>query len=60
MLEKLLGVKAGAVNLFSIINDKESKVKLVLDKRLLEEFDLVGFHPMVNSHTTAIKKEDLA
>lgn len=43
---KFLGVKKGAVTLFSIINDKENKVVLAIDKRLLEEFEYVGFHPM--------------
>lgn len=33
-----LGAKKGAVTLFSIINDTELKVNLVVDKRLFEEF----------------------
>jgi hypothetical protein len=38
-MEEILGVKAGAVNLFSIVNDKEDKVKLIVDKRLIENYD---------------------
>lgn len=30
-----------------------------MDKRLMEEFELVAFHPMVNTATTAIKREDI-
>ena len=45
VMEQLLGVKKGAVNLFSLLNDKENKVILLLDKQLLE-FPLVAFHPM--------------
>lgn len=56
---KYLGVKKGAVTLFSIINDKENKVVLAIDKRLLEEFEYVGFHPMQNDATTAISKADV-
>jgi len=59
LMEGILGVKAGAVNLFSIVNDESKKVGLVLDKRLAEDFDWVGFHPMDNAFTTAIKKADL-
>ncbi len=45
VMETLLGVKKGAVNLFSILNDTEKKVSLVLDQKLIEA-ELVGFHPM--------------
>jgi len=54
-----LGVKAGAVNLFSIMNDVDKKVSLVMDKRLMEEFPLVAFHPMINVHTTAFAAEHI-
>jgi Ala-tRNA(Pro) deacylase len=46
ILESTLGVKGGSVNLFAIINDKDNKVKLVIDHTLLNNFDYVGFHPM--------------
>jgi prolyl-tRNA synthetase len=59
LMYELLGVKAGAVNLFSIMNDKEKKVTLIMDKRLLEEFPLVAFHPMLNTHTTAFAAEHI-
>jgi len=58
MYEKL-GAKKGALTLFSLINDKDKSVELVLDKRLQEEFSFVGFHPMTNEATTAISKENM-
>jgi len=45
-MEQILGVKAGAVNLFSIVNDTGNKIKLIIDSRLTSEFDYVAFHPM--------------
>lgn len=33
-MEQVLGVKKGAVTLFSIVNDAAMKVKLVMDQRL--------------------------
>ena len=54
LMEELLGVKGGSVNLFSVVNDPENKVKVVLDERLVKEFEFVAFHPMINVHTTAI------
>lgn len=60
VLEETLGVKGGSVNLFAMINDKDQKkVTLIMDHTLLKDFDYVGFHPMQNDYTTAIKKEDL-
>ena len=59
LMESILGVKAGAVNLFSIVNDKDNKVQLVMDKRLMEDFERVGFHPMQSDFTTSITREDM-
>lgn len=59
LLESTLGVKGGSVNIFALLNDKENKVKLVIDSTLLQNYDFVGFHPMQNDFTTAIKKESV-
>lgn len=58
VMEQLLGVKKGAVTLFSIVNDTAKKVQLVLDQRLLEA-ERVGFHPMQNDATTSISVADM-
>lgn len=57
-LEEILKVKAGSVNLFSILNDKENQVTLLMDKALFDAEE-IGFHPMQNDATTAIKKADM-
>jgi len=43
------------VNLFSIINDKEKKVTVLMDKTLYEA-EWASFHPMDNTASTAINK----
>ena len=58
-LEGILGVQGGSVNLFSIVNDVDNAVTLVVDQRLWNDFDYVGFHPMVNTATVAISREDM-
>jgi Ala-tRNA(Pro) deacylase len=58
-MERLLGVKKGAVNVFAILNDTAMKVTLIIDSRLAEKADLVAFHPMQNDATTAISRADL-
>jgi Ala-tRNA(Pro) deacylase len=53
-----LGVVPGAVTPFAVINDKSRKVKMVLDKHLLD-CNPVNAHPLVNFKTTAIAPQDL-
>jgi len=57
-LLELLGVTPGSVTFFAIMNDTENQVKLVLDKALFDH-DIVNFHPMENTATTAIASEAL-
>ena len=57
-LFEALGVTPGSVTLFALINDADHRVRLVLDKALLEH-DLVNFHPLTNTATTAVSREDL-
>lgn len=59
LMFELLGAKKGGLSLFSIVNDVNKEVKLVIDKRLWNDFDYVGFHPMVNTATVAISREDM-
>lgn len=60
VMENLLGATKGAVNLFSILNDKSAKkVKLVMDQRLMNDFEWIAFHPMQNDATTAISNADM-
>jgi len=59
LLLEHLGVVPGSVTFFSIINDTQGAVTLVLDKALLGH-DIVNFHPMKNDATTSIASADLA
>ena len=53
-----LGVTPGSVTLFSILNDTESAVTLILDAALMNH-DIVNFHPLLNDATTAISSADM-
>jgi prolyl-tRNA synthetase len=57
-MEEYLKVKAGSVNLFSILNDSDKQVTLLMDKALYDQ-EFIGFHPMQNDATTAISKADM-
>jgi Ala-tRNA(Pro) deacylase len=58
LLESALGVPAGAVTPFALINDTASAVRVVLDEGMLA-LDPLNFHPLRNDRTTAIASDDL-
>jgi len=53
-----LGILPGSVTPLALINDRDGKVKVVIDKGLLEH-DPVNVHPLVNTMTTAMSPGDL-
>ncbi len=57
-LMELLGVKPGSVTAFAPMNDKDGKVKVIIDEPLLR-YDLINCHPLINEATTTIAREDL-
>jgi len=58
LLMQYLGVRAGSVTLFALINDPGRKVRLILDEALLC-CDLVNFHPLRNDATVCISALDM-
>jgi Ala-tRNA(Pro) deacylase len=58
LLIATLGVPPGSVTPFSLINDGEGKVRVVLDEAMLA-LDPLNFHPLRNDRTTAIAAADL-
>ena len=56
LMEETLGVSPGSVTAFGLINDRDRRVRFVLD-RTLAEADLVNFHPLTNTATTTVSGE---
>lgn len=57
-LEQALGIPAGSVSPFALINDTEQRVQVVLDEAMMR-LDRLNFHPLVNTATTTIGRDDL-
>jgi Ala-tRNA(Pro) deacylase len=57
-LKALLDVVPGSVTVFSVLNDTEGKVRLILDKALFDHDD-VWFHPLRNTASTRVASADL-
>jgi Ala-tRNA(Pro) deacylase len=53
LMFETLGVRPGSVTALGLINDAERRVTFVLDQRLWEA-EVVNFHPLINTATTAL------
>jgi Ala-tRNA(Pro) deacylase len=58
-LMDLLGVVPGAVTPFGLVNDVGRRVTPVLDAAMLRDHELLNYHPLDNSMTTALDPADL-
>ena len=53
-----LGVTPGAVTPFGAINDRAHRVTVVLDAALMQHA-VINAHPLVNTMTTSVARDDL-
>ena len=56
LMFETLGVRPGSVTALGLINDVDRRVTFVLDRRLWEA-DIVNFHPLTNTATTALTQD---
>ena len=57
-MEKYLNILPGAVSIMGLMNDTEQKVRLLIDREVLEE-EYLGCHPCVNTSSLKIKMQDI-
>jgi len=58
LMRDLLGVEPGSVTPFAAINDTAGRVTVVLDAAMMA-YDVLNFHPLVNTGTTTISRDGL-
>jgi Ala-tRNA(Pro) deacylase len=58
LMRATLGVEPGAVTPFAAMNDSDRRVQAVLDAAMLAQATL-NFHPLRNTMTTSIARDDL-
>ena len=56
-LKHILNLTPGAVSPFALVNDKEHKVILIIDKEIWDS-DFVSFHPNTNTETLELAGKD--
>ena len=57
-MERLLDITPGSVSILGLMNDKENKVRLLVDRDVLAG-EFVGCHPCVNTSSLKIRTEDM-
>ena len=58
LLYEVLGVRPGSVTPFALVNDRQHRVTVLLDRAMLDD-DPLNYHPLENDRTTAIAPADL-
>ena len=58
LMRETLGVDPGAVTPFGALNDTDGRVTVVLDAAMMAQ-ETLNFHPLVNTMTTSINRDDL-
>lgn len=57
-MEKYLNITPGSVSVLGLMNDTENKVKLLIDKEVLEQ-NWFGCHPCINTSSLRMRTEDV-
>ena len=58
LLMQILGVTPGSVTALAVINDRAQRVTVVVDDQLMK-FETINSHPLTNTATTNIGRDDL-
>ena len=57
-MEEFLNITPGSVSVMGLMNDKEHRVRLLIDQELLQD-EFVGCHPCVNTASLKIRMKDI-
>ncbi|MEA2759464.1 MAG: Ala-tRNA(Pro) deacylase [Methylobacteriaceae bacterium] len=58
LLMEALGVTPGSVTALALINDEAQRVRLVLDREMMQQ-ELINLHPLINTATITLRTADL-
>ena len=57
-MEQFLDITPGSLSVLGLMNDKDHRVRLLIDEELLHS-DTVGVHPCINTSSLRLKTKDL-
>lgn len=57
-MEQYLNITPGSVSVLGLMNDKENRVQLLIDRDILEQ-EFLGCHPCINTSSLKIRTSDI-
>ena len=57
-MEQYLNITPGSVSVLGLMNDKENRVRLLIDRYILEQ-EFLGCHPCINTSSLKIRTSDI-
>jgi Ala-tRNA(Pro) deacylase len=57
-MEQLVDITPGSLSILGLMNDKEGKVRLLIDKDVLSG-EYIGCHPCINTSSLRLKTADM-
>lgn len=57
-MEKYLDITPGSLSVLGLMNDKENRVRLLIDKDVTK-YEYIGVHPCVNTSSLKLKTDEL-
>lgn len=58
-MEKFLDITPGSVSVLGLMNDTENRVRLLIDKDVIEHHAFIGCHPCINTSSLKIRTADI-
>ncbi|MBS6643634.1 MAG: prolyl-tRNA synthetase associated domain-containing protein [Clostridiaceae bacterium] len=58
-MKEFLDITPGSVSVLGLMNDKSKRVRLLIDKDVVENHEYIGCHPCINTSSIRIKTRDL-
>ena len=58
-MEELLDITPGSVSVLGLMNDKNHRVRLLIDADVIDHHEYIGCHPCINTSSLRIKTDDI-
>lgn len=58
-MEQLMDLTPGSVTVLGLMNDTENKIRLLIDRDVIENHAFIGCHPCINTSSLKLKTQDL-
>lgn len=58
-MQEFLDITPGSVSVLGLMNDRNHRVRLLIDKDVIENHEYIGCHPCINTSSIKIKTKDL-